>query len=163
MKKTAVIPGSFDPMTLGHASLVKRALDVFDKVVVLVCVNFDKEYLFTTDERVFLAKETLSDLDNVKVEEYSGWLWEWLEDHKPCVVVKGIRDEKDLLYERGMAEFNFEKSGVETLFFVADEENGGISSTVVRQRLESGEALDTLMSQNAQKLAQKFYTQKIKK
>ena len=163
MKTTAIIPGSFDPITSGHVALVERAATLFDKVVVLVCVNFDKEYLFTTYERATLAKEALSHFDNVRVEEWSGWLYEYLEAHKPCVLVKGIRNEKDLNYEREMAEFNFAKSGVETLFLTASEGTGGISSTLVRQRLVKGESLDDLLSQNAQKLAEKFYTQKIKK
>ena len=163
MKELAVIPGSFDPMTTGHVSLISRASALFSEVTVLVCINFDKTYMFEPEERLEIAKASLSHLENVKVELYTGWLYEYLNAHKPCVVVKGVRNEKDFLYEKNMAEFNLEKSGVETVFLTSEKGEEDTSSTMLRTLLADGNFENDLMMQNAQKLIQKFYAEKRKK
>jgi len=163
MKRLAVIPGSFDPMTTGHVSLVERTASLFEGVTVLVCINFDKSYTFTPEERLEIARASLEHLENVKVELYTGWLYEYLESHKPCVLVKGLRNEKDFAYEKAMADFNFEKCGVETLFLSSDKAERDTSSTKVRASLDSETGEISHISQNAQKLIQKFYAEKRKK
>ena len=160
MKKTAVIPGSFDPITVGHLSLVLRASEVFDKVVLHVCNNFDKEYLFTKEERLEIAKSALRGLDGVSVAAHDSWLYEYLLTHKDSVLVKGVRNEKDLEYEKNMAQFNFEKSGVETLFFMSDDSLSSVSSTDVRERIVQGVEWEKFVPQNAQKIVEKFYAEK---
>ena len=163
MKTLAVIPGSFDPMTTGHVSLIRRAASVFERVKVLVCINFDKTYMFTSEERLNIAQASLSHLENVEVELYTGWLYEYLEANKPCVLVKGIRNEKDLIYEKDMAEFNFSKCGVETLFLTSEADECDTSSTMARALLCEGKDASGCIPQNAQKLIQKFYAEKRKK
>ncbi len=159
----AVIPGSFDPMTTGHVSLISRAASVFEEVTVLVCINFDKSYMFTPEQRLEIAQASLSHLENVRVELYTGWLYEYLEGCKPCVLVKGIRNEKDLAYEKNMAEFNFSKCGVETVFFASEASESDTSSTKVRALLCDGSASGECIPQNAQKMIQKFYAEMRKK
>ncbi len=160
MKKTAVIPGSFDPITLGHVELVKRAAQVFDRVILLVCINFDKTYLFTHDERAQIAKAAVSGIDNVSVEIYDGWLWEYLISKPDCVLVKGVRCEEDFIYEKKMADFNLEKSGVHTLLFFARDDQETLSSTKVRSMIECGGEWKEFIPQNAQKIVEKFYAEK---
>jgi pantetheine-phosphate adenylyltransferase len=162
MKRTAVIPGSFDPLTKGHEALVLRARDVFDKVTVLVCNNFDKNYLFSFSERLEIARESFRGVEGVEVESHSSWLYEYLNAHPDSVLVKGIRTPEDLEYERKMALFNFEKSGVETLFFASSDSLSDISSTRVRQALSSKDGWRELIPQNAQKSIEKFYAEKCK-
>lgn len=156
----AVIPGSFDPATTGHFDLVKRAAELFDSVTVLVCVNFDKEYIFTHDERLKIAEDAFGEIPNVRVEMHEGWLYEYLEANKPCVLVKGIRNACDYEYERKMAEFNCEKCGVETLYLDAVATEIDTSSTKVRQLLSSCGDWKKFIPQNAQKTVENFYTKK---
>lgn len=160
MKTTAIIPGSFDPVTIGHYSLVSRAAETFDNVTVLVCHNFDKVYTFSPDERLEIARKAFETIPNVKVGLYEGWLYEYLIAHKPCVLVKGVRNENDFIYEKKMADFNLEKSGVETLFMISEPELCDTSSTAVRCLLEQKSDWKRLIPQNAQKTVEKFYTQK---
>lgn len=157
---TAVIPGSFDPVTTGHRNLVERAAGIFESVVVLVCVNFDKEYIFTHEQRLNIARDAFCDLPNVRVEMHEGWLYEYLNANKPCVLVKGIRNSEDYAYEKRMAEFNFEKCGVETLYLDAVTTEIDTSSTKVRRLLASRGDWKAFIPQNAQKTVENFYAEK---
>ncbi len=160
MKQVAVIPGSFDPITTGHLSLVLRAASVFDTVILLVCRNFDKEYLFSDSERVEIARAALNGVPNASVEYHGSWLYEYLLAHPNAVLVKGVRGEEDLEYEKKMAQFNFEKSKTETLFFVSSDENADISSSAVRDLLAKNGDWKKFVPQNAQKIVEKFYAEK---
>ena len=157
---TAVIPGSFDPVTTGHYNLVSRAAALFDSVTVLVCVNFEKEYTFSHSERLEIARAAFSELKNVRVEMHEGWLYDYLNANKPCVLVKGIRNSLDYEYESKMAQFNLEKSGVETLYLDSDASEADTSSTSVRALLSASEDWKRFIPQNAQKTVEKFYTKK---
>lgn len=157
---TAVIPGSFDPVTTGHYNLVERASKLFDSVTVLVCVNFNKEYIFTHEQRLEIARDAFGDLQNVRVEMHTGWLYEYLEKNKPCVLVKGIRNSNDYEYEKKQALFNFEKCGVETLYLDAVMSEADTSSTKVRNLLASRGDWKNFIPQNAQKTVEKFYAEK---
>ncbi len=160
MKKYAVITGSFDPVTTGHEHLVKRAGEIFEKVIVLVCCNFDKKYLFSFDERVEIAKQAFAPYPNVTVERWDTWLYEWLLKHPDAVVVKGVRNAHDLEYEREMAKFNYEKSAVPTVFLTPNDEFLDISSTKVREFLAKKGEWKKFVPQNAQKIVEKFYAEK---
>ena len=128
----AIFPGSFDPVTVGHLSVIKKAADAFDGVTVLLCHNFDKKTLFTFEERLELLYAAVEGIDGVTVDSHTGWLYEYLREQKDAVLFKGVRDTVDFEYERKMADFNFEHSGVSTFFAVSDAEMSGISSTKVR-------------------------------
>lgn len=154
---TAIIPGSFDPLTTGHFDLILRAARIFESVTVLVCVNYEKEYTFTHEERVEIARAAFSDFKNINVEMHSGWLYEYVDSHKPCVLVKGIRNSDDYEYEKRQAEFNRSKTMVETLYLDSDLVQKDTSSTKVRELLKSGGDWRKLVPQNAQKTVEKFY------
>lgn len=153
----AIITGTFDPVTIGHESLIEKASHTFDEVVVLMCQNFDKRTLFSPEERLELLRLTAEKFQNVTVERHDGWLYEYLKNTENAVLFKGVRNEADFEYEKKMAEFNFEHSGVETVFTFSDEEHKNISSTLVRSMMASGEEWEKLIPQNAQKIAKKFY------
>ena len=153
----AIIPGTFDPITIGHKALIKRASLLFDEVVVLMCQNFDKTTLFTPDERFEIIKASLEGVPNVKIERHEGWLYEYLKKQEDAVLVKGVRNSNDLEYEKKMADFNLEKSGKETLFFFSDTTTANVSSTLVRELMKSGDDWKQFIPQNAQKLIEKFY------
>lgn len=153
----AIITGTFDPITVGHEALIKKASLLFDEVTVLMCQNFDKKTLFTPDQRFELVRLTAEAFPNVKAERHEGWLYEYLRKTQDSVIFKGVRNSRDLDYEREMAEFNLEHSGVETLFAFSDKENESVSSTLVRTLMAEGGDWLRFIPQNAQKSAEYFY------
>ena len=160
MKKTAIIPGSFDPMTKGHAALIDAASQIFERVVVAVCVNFDKKSLFSPEQRLEIAKKTLEGKERTEVILHTGWLYDLVSSIPDSVLVKGVRNAQDLEYENKMAEFNFEKCGVHTLYLPSQGEFFDLSSTEVRRLLWQNGDWKRFVAQNAQKTIEKFYTEK---
>ena len=143
----AIVPGSFDPMTLGHLDVVKRALALYDEVVVAVMVNPQKKYTHTLAERAEIARLTLGDLERVRVVTSEGLLIDLFDELQADVIVKGIRNEKDRLYEEEMAAWNLEHNPrAVTVFLQAADDFEHISSTEVRARLEKGERTDGLLA-----------------
>lgn len=153
----AIFPGSFDPITVGHLSIIEKAADAFDSVTVLLCHNFDKKTLFTFEERLEMLYAAVEGMPRVTVDSHTGWLYEYLREEKDAVLFKGVRNTVDFEYERAMADFNFEHSGVSTFFAVSDPEMSGISSTEIRSLLAEGGDWKKFIPQNAQKLVEKFY------
>ena len=148
--KIAVVPGSFDPMTLGHVKIVEKASAIFDKVFVAVMINDSKKYMFSPEQRTEIARLSCRHLDNVEVIFDDGMLWELALRLDACAIVRGIRDDKDYRYEFEMAQFNYERNNrVQTVFFPCDEGAREISSTVVRARMENGDDISDIVSQNA--------------
>ncbi len=132
--KIAVCPGSFDPITLGHIDIIKRASKLFDKVIVLVSVNAMKNYSFTKDERVELAEKATMHLDNVSVDSDDGLLAEYLKRNGACAIVKGLRAVSDFEYEFQMSLANKKLNPeAETIFLTAAGENMYLSSSLVKQ------------------------------
>ena len=146
--KTALVPGSFDPITLGHVSVIERASVLFDRVIVCVMVNFDKQYMFTLDERAQMAKDSLKHLGNVTVDTWDGMLWEYAKDHGVCAIVKGVRNGKDTDYELPQAHFNSQKyPQALTVFLPAEESKTDISSTLVRRSAKEAQEYSRLVPQ----------------
>lgn len=131
--KTAVCPGSFDPITLGHLDIIERASELFDKVIVLVMSNSAKKCAFTVGERIELIKKCIKS-DNIEVDTYSGLLVEYAKMKKATAIVKGLRAVSDFDYEFQQALIN--KSlypKVETVFLTAKGENMYLSSSMVKE------------------------------
>ena len=136
----AIIPGSFDPMTLGHLDLVKRALALYDEVVVAVMINPKKCYRYTLEERAEIVRLTLGDLERVRVVQSEGLLVDLFDQLHADVIVKGIRNGRDRLYEEEMAAWNLEHNPrAETVFLQAADDFEDVSSTEVRSLLDRGE------------------------
>ncbi len=146
MKRVAVVPGSFDPVTLGHVDLARRAAALFGSCEVVVMNNREKKYLFSIQERFEMCRLAFSEDENIKVTFSEGMLYEYLDGRKDsAVLVKGVRDEKDFCYEKKMAQFNFSHCGVETLYLDAREGMKSLSSTLVREKWKKKESLSDLL------------------
>ena len=131
--RTAVYPGSFDPVTLGHLNIIKRAANVFDKVIVCVMVNSEKKGIFTPEERVALLR-TAIDAENVEIDMSAGLLADYAKRRDARVVVKGLRAVSDFEAEVQMAEVNSKLNAeLDTVFFPSDQRYAYLSSTVARE------------------------------
>jgi pantetheine-phosphate adenylyltransferase len=136
MSKTriAVYPGTFDPITLGHEDIVRRAADLFDEVIVAVAGSTNKKTLFSLDERVALAKNVFENADNIKVVGFSGLLMQFVQDQGAKMVIRGLRAASDFEYEFQLAGMNRKLyPQFETLFLTPSEQFMFISSSLVRE------------------------------
>ena len=134
MNNKAVYPGTFDPMTLGHEDLVRRASRLFDHVVLAVADSRIKRPLFTLAERIDMARDALADVKNVSVEGFSGLLMNFVQEHDARVVIRGVRTVSDFDYEFQLAGMNRKLyPDVETVFMTPGEEHMFLSATLVRE------------------------------
>ncbi len=134
MKKIAVYPGSFDPITYGHLDIIKRGLKVFDEVIVAVACNSQKNALFTYDERVDLIRAVLSDEPRVSVDTFKGLLIDYVSVRQAHVIIRGLRAISDFEYEFQIAQMNScIGKGVETLFMMTSLQYGYLSSSIVKE------------------------------
>ena len=132
--KLAICPGSFDPVTCGHINIISRAAAMFDRVIVVVMVNNNKQPLFTQQERVELLKRVTASMPNVEVESYGGMLAEYAREKNASVIVKGLRAMSDFEYEFQMALTNRKLNpSVETVFLTTNAEYMYLSSSLVKQ------------------------------
>ena len=139
--KTAIYPGSFDPITLGHLNIIKRAAVCFDKLIVCVMVNSEKvnRGLFTPEERVELLKKATARFPNVEVDYSDGLLAAYAKRRKAHVVVKGLRAVSDFEQEVQMAVINRKLNpGLETMFLASSEKYTYLSSTIVKEMARYG-------------------------
>ncbi len=134
MNHKAVYPGTFDPITLGHDDLARRAAKLFDTVIVAVADSSAKHPFFTRDERVAMAREVLKDLKNVEVVGFSGLLMKFAQQHKARVVIRGLRAVSDFEYEFQLAGMNRRMyPDVETMFLTPGEQYMFVSAAIVRE------------------------------
>lgn len=134
MNNKAVYPGTFDPMTLGHEDLVRRAARLFDHVILAVADSRTKRPLFTLAERIDMARNALADVKNVSVEGFSGLLMNFVQEHDARVVLRGVRAVSDFDYEFQLAGMNRKLyPEVETVFMTPGEEYMFLSATLVRE------------------------------
>lgn len=144
--KTAVYPGSFDPITLGHLDVIRRGAKVFDRIVVGVLVNVDKKGLFDIEERVELIKRATKDIPNVEVVSFKGLLIDFVKQYDSNVILKGLRALSDFEYEFQMALMNNKLDNeVETLFMMTSAEYSYLSSSAVKQVAKFGGSLEGLV------------------
>jgi pantetheine-phosphate adenylyltransferase len=134
MKRHAMYPGTFDPITNGHQDLVRRAAGIFDRVVVAIAANPNKAPLFSLDQRVDLARKVLADLPNVEVMGYSGLTVEFARKHDLSVVVRGLRAVSDFEFEFQLANMSRHLAReIETVFLTPQEQFTFISSSLIRE------------------------------
>lgn len=140
MPVAAMYPGTFDPITLGHEDLVRRAACLFDHVVVAIAANTgSKTPMFSADERVDMARAALAGLDNVKVTRYDGLTVDFAREHGLRVIVRGLRAVSDFEYEFQLANMNRHLTDeVETAFLTPTEKYTFISSSLVREVAQLG-------------------------
>lgn len=139
--RTAIVPGSFDPMTLGHKAVIKAAAELFDRVIVAVMINPEKadKGFFTFEQKKKIAELTCKEFINVEVEISFGMLWEFARDKRAVAIVKGVRNTEDFEYEQKMAEYNKEHYPLaDTIYIPAYGDEKHISSTLIRSALKNG-------------------------
>lgn len=145
--KTAICPGSFDPITLGHLNIIRRAANIFDHVVVCIMCNPSKTSpMFTIEEKLEMARKATAKYKNVTVETYEGWLADYVKRFDGAVIIKGLRAASDFDYEFQMDIINKRlNSDIETMFLPSDQKYTFISSTMVREMARYGADLNGLV------------------
>lgn len=134
MHKRAIYPGTFDPITNGHADLIERAANLFSEIIVGVAASPSKKPMFDLAERVQLVQQVTDHLDNVKVIGFSGLLVDFAKDEGATVLIRGLRAVSDFEYEFQLANMNRRlHPGLESVFLTPAEENSFISSTLVKE------------------------------
>ena len=147
MVVSAMYPGTFDPITLGHEDLVRRACRLFDKVVIAVAANTSKEPMFSLEERVALAERALAEFANVEVTGYEGLTVDFALKHDLQVIVRGLRAISDFEYEFQLANMNRHLTDeVETAFLTPTEKYTYISSSLVREVASMGGDISEFVS-----------------
>ena len=149
--RTAVCPGSFDPVTNGHLDVFARAAAMADEVVVAVLVNKKKASLFTVAERIEILNEVVAPFGNVRVDSFDGLLVDYCKDHGIKAIVKGLRAISDFDYELQMAQMNYRLAGVETLFITTNPLYSYLSSSLVKEVATFGGDVSGLVPQLALK------------
>jgi pantetheine-phosphate adenylyltransferase len=134
MTKIAIYPGTFDPITHGHISMVKRATYLFDEVIIAIAASVGKTPMFSLSQRVAIATEIFRDLPQVTVSPFSGLLVNFMDEKRAHIVLRGIRTSGDMEYEFQLAVANrYLKADMETVFLKPDEQFAHISSSIVRE------------------------------
>lgn len=134
MKNSAIYPGTFDPITFGHIDLIERASKLFDRVIVAIAANSNKKPLFTLDERVALARETLSHLPNVESVGFHTLLTDFMREHQAKIILRGLRVVSDFDYEFQLAGmYRHLDASIESIFLMPGEHFNHISSSFVRE------------------------------
>ena len=132
--KIAIYPGSFDPVTSGHLNIIRRAANIFDKLIVCVMVNAGKDPMFTQDERVEMIRRVTQDLPNVEVDSSNELLAEYAKRRGGCVIVKGLRAGSDFENEFQMALINHKiNPSLDTMFLTAEHQYMYLSSSTVKE------------------------------
>lgn len=146
-RRIAVYSGTFDPLTLGHEDVVRRAAGLFDELVLAVAVAHHKKTLFSLDERITMARAALAGLPNVRVEPFDGLIMDFCREQGACAVLRGVRNVTDFDYEAQMAAMNRKLlPTVETVFLLPQAELQCISSTLVREISKLGGDVAAMVS-----------------
>ena len=147
---SVIMPGSYDPVTLGHLEMIRKVARREDEVYVVIFSNPAKNYTFSLDDRVAMLMLATEELDNVFVSYSLGYVIDYMREHDIERIVKGYRNDADLVWEREQAEYNMKHGGYETELILCDDSLKHISSTLVREKIKSGESLEGLLPKNVE-------------
>ena len=158
MKKVAVYPGSFDPITYGHLDIINRGLKVFDEVIVAVACNSQKNALFSYDERVEMISQVVKGQERVTVDTFTGLLIDYVAHKKAHVIIRGLRAISDFEYEFQIAQMNSCISqNVETLFMMTSLQYGYLSSSIVKEVCSLNGTIDGFVPPEVKKALRRKY------
>lgn len=138
MDKTAIFPGSFDPFTIGHENVVRRALDLFDHIVIAVGYNSNKKDFFSVEKRMFWIGEVFADEPRVSVDKYEGLTVDFAKNVNASHILRGIRTSADFEYERAIAQVNKAMTGIDSVFLLTTPEHTPVNSSIVRDIIKHG-------------------------
>lgn len=141
---SVILPGSYDPITLGHLNVLEKAVQMYGKVYIVAFRNPQKTYMFSDDERLTMLRICAQNYKNVIADISRGRVVDYMKEHGITRIVKGIRSEADLAYEEPQARYNLEEGGYETEYFYA-QTHLDVSSTLARERIRSGGDLSGIL------------------
>jgi len=148
--KIAVYPGTFDPVTYGHVDLIKRASNIFDKVIVAVAHNKSKGALFSVGERVAMLKDAVGGMRNVTVDDFDGLVVDYVKKNRSNVMIRGLRMISDFEYEFQMALTNRKLAGkIETIFMMPHEDYSYVSSKLIKEAASLGADVSNFVPKRA--------------
>lgn len=148
-KRTAIYPGTFDPVTYGHLDIMQRALNLVDRLVVAVAHNPEKHPDFSIDDRVRFIRESVSDLQNIQVQPFSNLLTEFADSHRATVIIKGLRAVSDFEFELQMGLMNRNLNPMlETVFMIPSQEYSFLSSSFVKEIARHGGDVTKMVPEN---------------
>lgn len=136
--KRAVFPGTFDPITLGHVDIIKRALPLFEEIIVALGVNAEKKTMFSLEERIQFIEKAFSNEPKIIVKSYTGLTAAFCKTEKAGFIVRGLRNSMDFVYEQAIAQTNAKVNGIESVFLICSPEYAHISSSIVRDIARHG-------------------------
>ena len=159
-KRIAIYPGSFDPITNGHVDIIKRAVRMFDEIIILIAFNPNKVYLFSADERMEMIREIFKDAKEIRVDCYSGLLVDYMKMSGANIILRGMRALSDFEYEFQMALMNRRQTkNIETVFLMSGFKWFYTSSKLIKEVASLGGSVKGLVPDNVhQKLMEKFNT-----
>ena len=146
--KRALFPGSFDPITLGHFDIIRRALALFDEIVVAIGVNGDKNYMFTVEQRKEFIEKAFADEPKVKVSTYQGLTVDYCREIDAQFILRGLRNPADFEFEKAIAHTNRTLSKIETVFLLTAARTSFISSSIVRDVIRNNGDYTVLVTES---------------
>ena len=139
MTKIAVFPGSFSPFTIGHQSIIDRALPLFDKIIIAIGINSEKNEYFSIEERLQWIKDVYANNTKIEVKCYEGLTVDFCKKENASFILRGLRDSHDFKFEKGIAKMNKDlNSNIETVFLITPAQLSHISSTLIRDIIKHG-------------------------
>jgi pantetheine-phosphate adenylyltransferase len=145
MKRKAIFPGSFDPITLGHYDIIKRSIPLFDEIVVAIGINAEKKYMFSLEDRKRFIEESFADEPTVSVIIYEGLTIDLCKKLQANFIVRGLRNPADFEFEKAIAHTNRRLSKIETVFLLTASKTSYISSSIVRDVIRNGGEYELLV------------------
>lgn len=137
MIRKAVFPGSFDPITVGHADVIERALPIFDKIIIAIGINSEKKYMFSLEKRIDFIKAHFKEEPKIEITTYSGLTIDFCKKNNADFIVRGLRNPADFEFEKAIAQTNRKLAKIDTVFFLTSAKTAFISSSIVRDILRN--------------------------
>ena len=135
--KTAIFPGSFDPITLGHKDIIEKSLNIFDSVIIGIGQNSEKKYMFSAERRKQFVEEAFKSINNIEVKIYDELTVDFCKKNNADFIIRGLRNVSDFEFEKNIALTNRKLSGIETVFLLTSAKNSFISSGIVRELIKN--------------------------
>ena len=139
MSKIAIFPGSFSPFSIGHQSVVEKALPLFDKIIISIGINSEKNQYFSIQERMQWIESVYGDNEKIKIKRYEGLTVDFCKKEGASFILRGLRDSHDFKFEKNIAQMNKDlDSSIETIFIITAPEASHISSSLIRDIIKNG-------------------------